>query len=61
MNPRPPLLPFTEETALQKVQAAWNSRSPERVSLACTVDKEWRNRTNFSGSPSAGNRINSLV
>ena len=63
MNPRPPLPPFTEETARQKVQAAgdaWNSRDPERVSLAYTVDKEWRNRTDLSGSRSAGNRINSL-
>ena len=50
MNPRPPLPPFTEETARQKIQAAedaWNSRDPERVSLAYTVDTEWRNRTDF--------------
>jgi len=50
MNPRPPLPPFTEETALMKVQAAedaWNSRDPERVSLAYTEDTEWRNRTEF--------------
>jgi hypothetical protein len=50
MNPRPPLPPFTEETALIKVQAAedaWNSRDPERVSLAYTEDTEWRNRTEF--------------
>jgi nuclear transport factor 2 (NTF2) superfamily protein len=50
MNPRPPLPPFTEETALQKVQAAedaWNSRDPERVSLAYTEDTQWRNRTEF--------------
>ena len=50
MNPRPPLPPFTEETALQKVQAAedaWNSRDPERVSLAYTEDTEWRNRAEF--------------
>lgn len=42
--------PFTEETALLKVQAAedaWNSRDPERVALAYTVDSEWRNRTEF--------------
>ena len=41
MNARPSLPPFTEETARQKVQAAedvWNSRDPERVSLAYTVD-----------------------
>lgn len=50
MNPRRPLPPFTEETARQKVQAAedaWNSRDPERVSLAYTEDTEWRNRTDF--------------
>ena len=50
MNPRPPLPPFTEETARQKVQAAedaWNSRDPERVSLAYTEDTHWRNRTEF--------------
>lgn len=50
MNPRPPLPPFNAETARQKVQAAedaWNSRDPERVSLAYTEDTEWRNRTEF--------------
>lgn len=47
---RPPLPPFTLETARSKVQAAedaWNSRDPERVSLAYTVDSEWRNRAEF--------------
>ncbi|WP_345422989.1 nuclear transport factor 2 family protein [Pseudonocardia xishanensis] len=47
---RPPLPPFTLETARQKVQAAedaWNSRDPERVSLAYTVDSVWRNRDRF--------------
>ncbi len=42
--------PFTLETALQKVQLAedaWNSRDPERVALAYSVDSEWRNRTEF--------------
>jgi nuclear transport factor 2 (NTF2) superfamily protein len=50
MNPRPPLPPFTEATARQKVQAAedaWNSRDPERVALAYTEDTEWRNRAEF--------------
>jgi uncharacterized protein len=47
-----PLLipPFTMETALLKVQMAedaWNSKDPERVSLAYTIDTEWRNRTEF--------------
>ncbi len=50
MPPRPPLPPFTEATARQKVQAAedaWNSRDPERVSLAYTPDTAWRNRAEF--------------
>ena len=44
---RPPQPPFTAETAAQKVQAAedaWNTRDPEKVSLAYTEDSEWRNR-----------------
>lgn len=44
---RPPFPPFTHETAVQKVQAAedaWNTRDPERVSLAYTPDSQWRNR-----------------
>lgn len=44
---RPPLPPFDRAAALQKVQAAedaWNSRDPERVALAYTVDSVWRNR-----------------
>jgi hypothetical protein len=43
----PPLPPFTLETAIQKVQAAedaWNTRDPEHVSRAYTVDSQWRNR-----------------
>ncbi len=47
---RPPLPPFTVETAKQKVQAAedaWNTRDPERVSLAYTSDTVWRNRSVF--------------
>ena len=47
---RPPLPPFTEETARQKVQAAedaWNTRDPERVALAYTPDSRWRNRDEF--------------
>jgi uncharacterized protein len=46
-QPRPPLPPFTRETAVQKVQAAenaWNTRDPHRVSLAYTPDSVWRNR-----------------
>ena len=48
--PRPPLPPFTAETALQKIkaaEAAWNTRDPERVALAYTQDSEWRNRDEF--------------
>jgi len=47
---RPPLPPFTRESALVKVQAAedaWNSRDPQRVSQAYSPDSEWRNRDQF--------------
>ena len=47
---RPPLPPFTRETAIQKVRGAedgWNTRDPERVSLAYTLDSVWRNRAEF--------------
>lgn len=47
---KPPLPPFTLETALQKVQMAedaWNSKNPERIALAYTKDTEWRNRDLF--------------
>jgi uncharacterized protein len=47
---RPPLPPFTLETAVQKVRLAedaWNSRDPARVSLAYTKDSHWRNRAEF--------------
>jgi len=47
---RPPLPPFTEETAPIKARAAedaWNSRKPARVAQAYTVDSVWRNRTEF--------------
>lgn len=50
MEQRHPLPPFDLETATQKVQMAedaWNSKDPERVSKAYTVDTEWRNRTEF--------------
>jgi uncharacterized protein len=48
--PRPPFPPFTLETAIQKARMAedgWNSRDPEKVSLAYTVDSRWRNRSEF--------------
>ena len=47
---RPPLPPFTRETAIQKVRAAedgWNTRNAEKVSLAYTEDSRWRNRADF--------------
>jgi uncharacterized protein len=47
---RPPVPPFDEESARQKVKAAqdaWNSRDPEKVSLAYTPDSRWRNRDEF--------------
>jgi len=50
METKPPLPPFTLETAKAKIQAAenaWNTRDPERVALAYTEDSEWRNRHEF--------------
>jgi len=47
---RPPLPPFTEDTATQKVRLAedaWNSRDPARVALAYSPDSRWRNRAEF--------------
>lgn len=53
MKARPPLPPFTFESAKEKVKMAengWNSCDPERVALAYTIDSEWRNRAEvFSG------------
>ncbi|MGC4962704.1 nuclear transport factor 2 family protein [Gordonia sp. DT101] len=49
-QPRPPFPPFTEQTAVQKVQAAedaWNTRDPYRVAEAYTSDSLWRNRDQF--------------
>lgn len=50
MEIKKPVPPFTLETALQKIQAAedaWNSKNPEKIALAYTVDSEWRNRNQF--------------
>ena len=50
MTTRPPLPPFSRDDALQKVRLAedgWNSRNPEKVSLAYTPDTRWRNRSTF--------------
>ena len=49
-EPRPPFPPFTRETAIEKVRKAedaWNSRDPQKVSLAYSVDSRWRNRNQF--------------
>ena len=49
-NKRYPIPPFTQEAALQKVQSAedaWNTKDPEKVCLAYTIDTVWRNRTDF--------------
>jgi len=55
MTTRPPLSPFTQESAAQKVRLAedgWNSRDPEKVALAYTPDSRWRNRSEFvNGRP----------
>ncbi|MDP1925246.1 MAG: nuclear transport factor 2 family protein [Thiobacillus sp.] len=50
METKPPLPPFTQETAIQKVRMAedaWNTRDPERVVLVYTNDTHWRNRAEF--------------
>ena len=50
MSERPPLPPFTRETAITKIRAAedaWNSRDPERCAGAYTPDSRWRNRSTF--------------
>ena len=50
IEPRPPLPPFTRETAMQKVRMAedgWNSRDPQRVAQVYTPDSRWRNRAEF--------------
>lgn len=47
---RPPIPPFTQDAAAQKVRAAenaWNTQNPEKIALAYTVDSIWRNRTEF--------------
>ncbi|MEU0598188.1 nuclear transport factor 2 family protein [Streptomyces sp. NPDC006393] len=50
MAAKPPVPPFTRESAIEKVRLAedaWNTRDPERVALAYTVDSHWRNRAEF--------------
>lgn len=49
-NTRPPLPPFTAKSAVEKIRAAengWNNKDPQKVSLAYTVDSQWRNRSSF--------------
>ena len=51
MTPRPPVPPFTQETAIQKVRLAedsWNTRDPAKVSLGYTLESRWRNRAEFA-------------
>jgi Protein of unknown function (DUF1348) len=55
MTTRPPLPPFSRETAVLKVRLAedgWNSRDPEKVSQAYSVDSHWRNRAEFANGRS---------
>ncbi|MDT8415477.1 MAG: nuclear transport factor 2 family protein [Flavobacteriaceae bacterium] len=50
MEQKPPFPPFTKETAMQKIQAAedaWNTKNPDLVCIAYTLDTEWRNRNQF--------------
>jgi nuclear transport factor 2 (NTF2) superfamily protein len=50
MTTRPPLPPFTQEAAVQKVRLAedgWNSRDPEKVAFSYSFDSRWRNRSEF--------------
>ena len=50
MTSKPPLPPFTEETAIQKIRMAedaWNSRDPDKIVLVYTQDTQWRNRNEF--------------
>lgn len=50
MSVKPPVPPFTQETAMQKIHTAedaWNKQEPEQVALAYTVDSQWRNRDTF--------------
>ena len=52
-TPRPPLPPFTHDSAVQKVRLAedgWNSRDPDKVALAYSLDTRWRNRAEFVNS-----------
>lgn len=53
MNTRPPLPPFTRESAIEKVRLAedgWNSRDPSKVALAYSLETKWRNRAEFANN-----------
>ena len=53
IQPRPPLPPFTRESAIEKVRLAedgWNSRDAEKVALAYSLDTQWRNRAEFANN-----------
>jgi nuclear transport factor 2 (NTF2) superfamily protein len=61
METKPPLPPFTLETAAQKVRMAedaWNSRDPDRVVLVYTEDTRWRNRSEF---PTGRNEVHAFL
>ena len=61
METKPPLPPFTKETAIQKIRMAedaWNTRDPERVSLVYTEYTFWRNRAEF---PSGRERVKEVL
>ena len=57
---RPPLPPFTRESAIEKIRLAedgWNSRDPERVSKAYSLDTRWRNRAEFVSNQEAARQF----
>jgi nuclear transport factor 2 (NTF2) superfamily protein len=62
MTARPPLPPFTQATAAEKVRLAedgWNSRDPDKVAMAYSLDCHWRNRSEFiEGRQSIGRFLN---
>ena len=60
METRPPLPPFTHESAVQKVRLAedgWNTRDAARVALAYSVDTQWRNRAEFATGRAAAQQL----
>ena len=60
METRPPLPPFTQESAVQKVRLAedgWNSRDAARVALAYSMDTQWRNRAEFATGRAAAQQL----